>query len=48
METPALRDLVQSVLPSHTKHVWTMNEDVLSILKAAGSNISDDEIDRRR
>ena len=48
VETPALRDLVQSVLPSHTKHVWTMNEDVLSILKAAGSNISDDEIDRRR
>ena len=48
VETPALRELVQSVLPSHTKHVWTMTEDVLSILKAAGSNISDDEIDRRR
>jgi long-chain acyl-CoA synthetase len=48
VETPALRELVQSVLPSHTKHVWTMSEDVLSILKAAGSNISDDEIDRRR
>jgi long-chain acyl-CoA synthetase len=23
VETPALRELVQSVLPSHTKHVWT-------------------------
>ena len=48
VETPALRELVQSVLPSHTKHVWTMTEDVLSILKAAGAHISDDEIDRRR
>lgn len=48
VETPALRELVQSVLPSHTKHVWTMTEDVLSILKATGAHIGDDEIDRRR
>lgn len=48
VETPALRELVESVLPSHTKHVWTMTEDVLSILKAAGAHIGDDEIDRRR
>ena len=48
VETPALRELVQSVLPSHTKHIWTMTDDVLSILKAAGAHINDDEIDRRR
>jgi long-chain acyl-CoA synthetase len=48
VETPAHRELVTPVLPSHTKHVWVMTEDVLAILKRAGSNISDDEIERRR
>jgi long-chain acyl-CoA synthetase len=47
-ETPALRDLVQTVLPSHTRHVWTMTDDVLAILREAGKHIGDDEIDRRR
>ncbi len=48
VETPALRDLVQTVLPSHTRHVWTMTDDVLAILRQAGQHIGDDEIDRRR
>jgi long-chain acyl-CoA synthetase len=48
VETPALRDLVQTVLPSHTRHVWTMTDDVLAILREAGKHIGDDEIDRRR
>ena len=48
VETPALRDLVQTVLPSHTKHIWTMTDDVLSVLQAAGAHIGDEEIDRRR
>jgi long-chain acyl-CoA synthetase len=48
VETPTHRDLVNSVLPSHTKHLWTMTEDVLSVLAAAGAGVSDDEIDRRR
>ena len=48
VETPALRDLVQTVLPSHTKHIWTMTDDVLSVLKDAGAHIGDEEIDRRR
>jgi len=48
VETPALRDLVQTVLPSHTRHVWTMTDDVLAILHEAGKHIGDDEIDRRR
>ena len=48
VETPALRDVVQTVLPSHTRNVWTMTDDVLAILREAGKNIGDDEIDRRR
>ena len=48
VETPTHRELAQTVLPSHTKHVWTMTDDVLSILARAGAQVSDDEIDRRR
>ena len=48
VETPTLRELAQSVLPSHTRHVWTMTDGVLDILAAAGAHIEDDEIDRRR
>ncbi len=48
VETPALRELVATVLPSHTKNVWTMTDDVLALLREAGKNIGDDEIDRRR
>ena len=48
VETPALRDLVQTVIPSHTRQVWTMTDDVLSILREAGKSIGDDEIERRR
>ena len=48
VETPTHRELAQTVLPSHTKHVWTMTDDVLSVLARAGAHISDDEIDRRR
>jgi len=48
VETPTHRELAQSVLPSHTKHVWTMTDDDLSVLAHAGAHISDDEIDRRR
>jgi long-chain acyl-CoA synthetase len=48
VETPTHKELASTVLPSHTKHVWVMTEDVLSTLRNAGTNISDDEIDRRR
>jgi long-chain acyl-CoA synthetase len=48
VETPTHRELVQTVLPSQTKHVWTMTDDVLSVLARTGAHISDDEIDRRR
>jgi long-chain acyl-CoA synthetase len=48
VETPIHRELVNPVLPHHTKHVWVMTEDVLAILKNSGQHISDDEIERRR
>jgi long-chain acyl-CoA synthetase len=48
VETPTLRELVETVRPSHTQHVWTVTDGVLDILTAAGAHIGDDEIDRRR
>jgi len=48
VETPTHRELVQTVLPAHTRHVWTMTDGVLDILTAAGAHIPDDEIERRR
>jgi long-chain acyl-CoA synthetase len=48
VETPAHRELVSTVLPSHTRHIWTMTEDVLQVLRDAGAHISDAEIDNRR
>jgi len=48
VETPAHRELVQPVIPAHTHHIWTMTEDVLEVLRRAGADISDSEIDRRR
>ena len=48
VETPALAELVKTVQPSHTRNMWTMTEDVLTVLREAGKHIGDDEIDRRR
>ncbi|MFM1951814.1 MAG: hypothetical protein RJA33_608 [Actinomycetota bacterium] len=48
VETPTHRELVAPVLPSHTKHVWTMTDDVLEVLRRSGENIPDTEIDNRR
>jgi long-chain acyl-CoA synthetase len=48
VETPTLRELVETVRPAHTQHVWTMTDGVLDILTASGAHIGDDEIDRRR
>jgi long-chain acyl-CoA synthetase len=48
VETPALADLVKTVQPSHTRNLWTMTDDVLTVLREAGKHIGDDEIDRRR
>ena len=48
VETPALADLVKTVMPSHTRNLWTMTDDVLAVMREAGKHIGDDEIDRRR
>ena len=48
VETPTHRELVNSVLPSHTRRIWVMTDDVLAQLRADGAGISDDEIERRR
>ena len=48
VETPALADVVKTVLPAHTRNMWAMTDDVLTILREAGKHIGDDEIDRRR
>lgn len=48
VETPALAELVKTVMPSHTRNLWTMTDDILAVLREAGKHIGDDEIDRRR
>ena len=48
VETPALAELVKTVQPAHTRNMWTMTDDVLTVLRETGKHIGDDEIDRRR
>ena len=48
VETPALRDLVKTVQPAHTKRIWTMTENVLATLAYDGASVSDEEIEKRR
>ena len=48
VETPTHREFITPVLPQATKSVWVMTDDVLSVLKNAGKNISDDEVELRR
>jgi long-chain acyl-CoA synthetase len=48
VETPILRELVAPVLPPHTRHIWTMTDDVLEVLRRTGAHIADAEIENRR
>ena len=48
VETPSHRELVAPILPPHTRHIWTMTEDVLEVLRRSGEHIADAEIDHRR
>ncbi len=48
VETPTHRDLVSTVLPAHTKKMWTITEEAMHILSTSGEGVSDEEIDRRR
>jgi len=48
VETPALAELVQPVLPSSCKKVWNITYNALATLTHEGKDISDDEIAKRR
>ena len=48
VETPTHRELVNPVMPSHTRHNWVITEDVLAELRASGAQIPDAEIENRR
>jgi long-chain acyl-CoA synthetase len=48
VETPTHRELVTPVMPAHTQHIWVMTEDVLPSLRASGSHISDEDVEKRR
>jgi long-chain acyl-CoA synthetase len=48
VETPTHRELVSTVLPRHTKNIWTITEEAMHILATSGEGVPDDEIDRRR
>jgi long-chain acyl-CoA synthetase len=48
VETPAMRELAQSVLPAECSRVWTITEDALALLSTSGQVISDDAVTDRR
>jgi long-chain acyl-CoA synthetase len=48
VETPALAELVQPVLPSSCKKVWNITYNALATLTHEGKDVSDDEIAKRR
>ena len=48
VETPALAELVQPVLPSSCKKVWNITYNALATLTHEGKDVSDDEISKRR
>ena len=48
VETPALAELVQPVLPSTCKKVWNITYNALATLTHEGKNVSEDEIAKRR
>ena len=48
VETPALAELVQPVLPATCKHVWNITYNALATLTHEGKYVSDSEITKRR
>ena len=48
VETPALAELVQPVMPATCKNIWNITDNALATLISAGKSISDDEISKRR
>ena len=48
VETPALAELVQPVLPSTCKKIWNITYNALATLTHEGKDVSEDEIAKRR
>ena len=48
VETPALAELVQPVMPSTCKNIWNITYNALATLTHEGKGVSDDEITKRR
>ena len=48
VETPQLRELAQTVLPSQCKHVWTITDNAVLQLTETGAKISDADVAARR
>ena len=48
VETPALAELVQPVMPATCKNIWNITYNALATLTHEGKGISDDEITKRR
>ena len=48
VETPALAELVQPVMPTTCKNIWNITYNALATLTHEGKGVSDDEITKRR
>ena len=48
VETSVLAELAKPVMPSSCKNIWSITDNALATLTAAGKSISDDEITNRR
>ena len=48
VETPALAELVQPVMPSTCKNIWNITDNALATLAHEGKNVSEEEINKRR
>ena len=48
VETPALDELVQPVMPTTCKNIWNITYNALATLTHEGKGVSDDEITKRR
>jgi long-chain acyl-CoA synthetase len=48
VETPALAELVQPVMPATCKNIWNITYNALATLTHEGKAVSDDEINKRR
>ena len=48
VETPALAELVQPVMPATCKNIWNITYNALATLTHEGKGVTDDEITKRR